>query len=319
MTPKVSILLLVYNHAKFLRTCLDSALSQETNFEYEIIIGDDCSDDGSSDIVKEYAALHKDKIRPFIHKKRFGGAGVPNLIEITQYAKGSYFLILEGDDYYMHPQKLQKQVDFLDKNPEFSICFHNARVFYDDGSLPEYQLNDNIEKDIFEVDDLVGEQEIWFMATASIMYRKSAFTGYPKWFYESKSGDIPMQIMVARNGKIKYLDELMSAYRKHAGGTSFSDKYNDAGFLQNRINMYHNLDLYLDKRLHNRFNRLKSWYYRFMIDSKQAQQNYFKRITWLLHYFYLAGFPSGNRKLLIVNYAIPKPLLNIYTNIRSKK
>jgi hypothetical protein len=139
----------------------------------------------------------------------------------------------------------------------------------------------------------------------------------PEWFKKSKSGDIPLHFLGAKNGKIKYLDFVMSAYRKHSAGTSFSDKYDDAIFIQNRIEMYQGIDGYLDFKFHERFKKVYAWYYWFMIESRQYQNNYFKRLGIVFRYLSLAGFPIEKTKYALKQYVLPKWIAKTYLFLKN--
>ena len=123
---KVSVCIITYNHARFIGQALESALMQKTNFDYEIVIGEDCSTDNTGLICKKYAEMYPDKIRLLQNDKNLG---VIENFKRTLYAcKGEYVALLEGDDYWTDELKLQKQVDFLESNRDYAIVFHNAEI-----------------------------------------------------------------------------------------------------------------------------------------------------------------------------------------------
>jgi len=134
----VSICTITYNHAKFIRQALDGFLMQETNFPFEVLIHDDASTDGTADIIREYAEKYPDIIKPIFQKENQYSKGVQiSLTYNFPRVKGKYVALCEGDDYWTDPRKLQTQVDFLEANPEFSMCFHPVTVRYEDGSSPD--------------------------------------------------------------------------------------------------------------------------------------------------------------------------------------
>lgn len=126
----VSVCCITYNHAPFIRQCLDGLVMQKTNFKYEIIIHDDCSTDGTTDIVKEYASKYPDLIVPIIQRENQYQNGVRRILAtfMLPIAKGKYIALCEGDDYWIDPLKLQKQVDYLDLNPEVGLCFTDFNI-----------------------------------------------------------------------------------------------------------------------------------------------------------------------------------------------
>lgn len=123
--PLLSVFMITYNHEKYIAEAIESALMQKTSFKYEIVIGEDCSTDQTRETVLEYATRYADKVKP-IYQERNVGAN-KNAASVREACKGKYIALLEGDDYGIDPLKLQKQVDFLEAHPDFSICFHRAK------------------------------------------------------------------------------------------------------------------------------------------------------------------------------------------------
>jgi glycosyltransferase involved in cell wall biosynthesis len=307
--PLVSVHLLTYNHAKFIRQSVESVINQKTNFKYEIIIGDDCSTDGTSQIVREYESKYPDLIKVVSGEKNCGPQ--PNSIRILENCNGKYMAALEGDDYWIDPYKLQKQADFMESNPDFALCFTNTKVEFFDKSSPDYILNQNLQKDVFILDDLIGESEIWFMGTATLFYKFSAIFPVEPWFYKTKSGDIPMIILAARHGKIKFLQEITAAYRRHPDGASNTDYKDDAIFLENRIMMYTNLNKDTNFNYNDKFKRnLGGWYY-LLLNSKQYKNKYFKKISIALKYIQLMYPNIPKLKEVLRDHLMPNWLLKI--------
>lgn len=163
---KVSICIPTYNHEKFIRKCLDSVLEQECTFEYEIIIGDDCSTDGNRKIIVEYVNKFPNIIKPIFHEKNIGGE--KNYLSVHEKASGNYICHLDGDDY-MLPGKLQTQVNFMDNHLDCNICFHRVKVEFEDGTIKDDLINYEQVKNGFTRQDL-----LLYMAVAthsSKMYR----------------------------------------------------------------------------------------------------------------------------------------------------
>jgi glycosyltransferase involved in cell wall biosynthesis len=314
ISPLVSVHLLTYNHAKFIRQSVESVINQQTDFKFEIIIGDDCSKDGTAEIVKEYEAKYPDLIK--VVSGATNGGPQPNSIRILNNCRGKYMAALEGDDYWIDPLKLQKQVDFMEKNPDFAICFTNTKVEFFDGDEQPYNLNDNIEKDVFELNDLIAETEVWFMGTATLFYTKSSIFPIQPWFPKTKSGDIPMIMLAARHGKIKYLPDVTAAYRKHAAGASNTDGKDDAVFLENRIMMYANLDRDTYYKFHAKFKRnIGGWYY-LLLNSKQLKDQYFRRLLISAKYMSLMYPSIPNKKMVIRDHIIPNWAMNLSRFVR---
>ncbi|WP_234736019.1 glycosyltransferase family 2 protein [Tellurirhabdus bombi] len=313
---KVSVNIVTYNQVRFIAEAIESALNQETTFPYEIIVADDCSTDGAREVIEAYQKKYPDKIRAILHEKNLGGAGKFNAISAIEASRGQYIATTDGDDYFTSPHKLQKQVEFMDAHPECSTCFHNAQIIWEDGSYAPELVNGPEQKLISTVEDLVGEDEVWFMATSSVMFRNGLLTDYPDWFYESKSGDIPRYILLAKKGKIGYLPDVMSVYRKNRDGVSFTDHRWDADFLYNRIGMYEGINRELDYRFDRVLRKNIARYYRMMLDSKQYEGRYFPRASIALKYLNL-GRPNWHiTKEIVRDYLVPESLLKVYSAIR---
>lgn len=283
--PKVSVMVLTYNHEDFIRKTLTSILEQKTDFDFEILVGDDASTDGTPGIIREFFEKYPDKIVPFLHEKNLGGFGKANTLHALEQAKGQYIAPMDGDDYWTDPLKLQKQADLLDAEPDVVACFHNAEIVFEDGSFPNEFVNPPDQKIITTVEDLIGEDEVWYMATSAVMFRHGVINEYPRWFHESKSGDIPRYILLGKHGgKFKYINETMSVYRKNRHGMSFTDAYHDETFLLNRIGMYEGINYELGRKYDPRIKKNIGRYYKLLIDSEQASDNPLKRIHYFLKY-----------------------------------
>ena len=209
----LSICCLTYNHEQYLKECIDGFISQKTNFKFEIIIHDDASTDKTLDIIEMYSSLYPDIIVPIIQKENQYSKGIKPIFKyVFPKSKGKYIALCEGDDYWTDPYKLQKQVDFLEANPEYSICFHPVQV---------------LKNGVFENDDLrkVGETStIYDLAkgnyihTPSVVFRNGFLDRLPLSIYQAPAGDYFLHMLNAKKGLIKKLDELMAVYRKHDQG-----------------------------------------------------------------------------------------------------
>ncbi|MCA0230992.1 MAG: glycosyltransferase family 2 protein [Bacteroidetes bacterium] len=308
---KVSVTILTYNQKEFIGKAIESALSQKTNFDVEILVGDDCSTDGAQETILAYQEKYPDKVKAVLHSKNLGQNGLFNTIETLKLAKGTYIAPMDGDDYWTDDQKLQRQVDFMEAHPDFSACFHNALITYEDGT-PSHELNAPDQKEVITAADLVGEDEIWFMATSAVMF-KNGIMHYPDWFLKSSSGDIPRYVILAKHGPIGYVPGVMSVYRKNRGGASFKDHYRDARFLYNRIAMYEGIDKELDYRHHSLLRLNIARYYRMLLDAKQYQKSYFRRARLALKYLQLGQPPREISKEIIRDYVLPKWMMNVYS------
>ena len=214
-TPLVSVLTLAKNHEHFIAACIESVLVQQTDFAVEHIIVDDCSTDGTRQIIADYAYKHESISPVFLS----GGAKPGrNVLALFQKCRSKYVAICDGDDYFTDPLKLQKQVNFLEKHPECSLCFHPVDVVYEDGSPSRvYPTDDMLPKvgnGLYTLKDLLFSN---FIQTNSAVYRWRFRDGLPDWFDPSLvPGDWYWHLLHAEVGSIGFMREHMAAYRRHA-------------------------------------------------------------------------------------------------------
>ena len=308
---KVSVVILTFNQAAFIGKTIESALNQTTNFDYEILVGDDFSTDGARDIILAYQNRYPDKVKAVLHSKNLGQNGLFNTIETLKLATGQYIAPLDGDDYWTDPTKLQKQVDFMDSHPDYSACFHNALITFEDGS-PSVEVNPPNQKKKIEMEDLIGEDEIWFMATSAVMF-KNHVMHYPEWFLKSTSGDIPRYVILAKHGPIGYIPELMSVYRKNKAGASFKDHYRDVRFLRNRIMMYKGINEETNHQFDKSLRKNIARYYRMLLDARQLSRSYFRRAGVAANYLFLKSADLNEVKEVARDYILPKWVVSTYS------
>lgn len=247
VSPKVSISIITYNHAAYIRQTLEGILMQQTDFEYEVIIGDDLSPDNTREILLEYQAKHPDKISLILHEEKAGGIpGKMNFVSTIHAAKGEYIALLDGDDFWTDPLKLQRQVDFLDQNQEHSLCFHNAQIVFEGVEGNERPYNPWTTPQTFQIDDLILNE--WFIHSGSIMYRRKWFPRVKDSFYALPSGDIPIGITLADQGPVGYLPYKMSVYRKNPGSASHQAAHKAIQASKARIQIFEALNGDLENR-----------------------------------------------------------------------
>jgi glycosyltransferase involved in cell wall biosynthesis len=237
---KVSVLVMTYNHAKFISKAIDSALMQETGFNYEIIVSEDCSTDGTRNIVLDYHQRFPGKIRLLLSDQNIHTNAV--VTRGINAAKGKYIALLDGDDYWTSPDKLQKQADFLDSHSECSMCFHNAQAFNEDSNQQPWNWTAPNQKEFSTLDDLWGGN---FIATCSTMFRNNLFEKIPDW-YDSffPITDWPLYILIAEHGKIGYINEVMGAYRLHSGG--LYSPYSEKQKLKKTLDFYRRINKFMN-------------------------------------------------------------------------
>lgn len=217
-TPLVAIRCITYNQAPYIRQCLDGFIMQRTDFPFVAIVHDDCSTDGTDDIVREYAERYPDIIKPIFETENQYSKKDGSLSKIMTKAcnetGAKYIAICEGDDYWTDPLKLQKQVDFLEKNPEFVFAAHNA-IVKDEKTNKLHCFNNWLEQEIFTLSDLISPK--WLFPTQSIIYRSETYLSnrIDASFF---NGDLFLQLTLCRNGGlIHYSNDCMSVYRRGVG------------------------------------------------------------------------------------------------------
>lgn len=242
---KLSVSITTYNHEKYIAQALESVLNQKTSFDFEIILGEDDSIDGTREICKKYASDHPDKIKLFLNDRKnviyINGkpTGRWNFINNLKHAKGDYIALLEGDDYWTDPLKLQKQVDFLDSHPDCAISFHNVEVIYENHPEKNHLFHRSDIKKVHTLRDIIPCN---FISTCSTVFRNRLFEDFPGWFYSIPMGDWPLHILNAQHGNACYINEIMAAYRVHEGGVWSTE--NRVLILKNTIDAAKIIDRY---------------------------------------------------------------------------
>jgi len=218
---KLTILCVTYNHDKYIRQALNGFVKQITNFKYQILISDDASTDNTQRIIKEFSNRYPKIIKSILRSKNVGGK--ENFEHALSLIKSEFIAICEGDDYWTDPNKLQKQVDYLEKNMEYSICSHNVIVRDETGvEIKEHEWLGKDHRQNSTIEDILKYGSGG--ATCSLVFCHSAFTGYPEWSKSIKGGDWLLQILCCMSGKMKYFPEVMGVYRRHKYNSLFAAK-----------------------------------------------------------------------------------------------
>ncbi|MDB5177142.1 MAG: sugar transferase [Candidatus Saccharibacteria bacterium] len=212
--PVVTIICITYNQEKFIGQAIESFLAQKTKFSIEALIHDDASTDNTASIVADYAKRYPNIIKPLYEKKNQFSSGNDGFInEMFNQARSKYIAVCEGDDYWSDPEKLQRQVDFLDEHPDYAVCFHRGRITFEDESKPDMFFPEKPGARQFTFNQLLKQN---FILANSVMYRRQKQTDI------LPSGALPLDwyahLYYAQFGKIGYIDKVMSVYRRHRGG-----------------------------------------------------------------------------------------------------
>lgn len=230
---KASVCCITYNHEKYIAQALDGFFLQQTDFDFEIVIADDASRDGTRSIIESYMQRYPGRINYIRNEPNMGV--MPNFTQALKACRGEYVAICEGDDYWTDPNKLQIQSDLLDSKPGISFCFHKAEVYNETEKRVVRVTNENQQQTEFTTSDLI--EKGWFIMTASIMFRNSAFN-IPEWFSSLKYGDHPLQLLCSLNGNARFIDRTMSVYRVHNTGIT-----NNFSMVNGYLHTMHVLDL----------------------------------------------------------------------------
>ncbi|MHA7129374.1 glycosyltransferase [Algoriphagus namhaensis] len=259
-SPLVSICCITFNHGSFIKDALEGFLAQKTNFPFEILIYDDASTDGNIEILKEYAAKYPDLIHLEIAEENRYSDGIRamNIRYNLPRAKGKYIALCEGDDYWTDPEKLQKQVDFLEQHSEYSACVHGAKIYNEYTNSFEHSKYENRVEDKDLGMFRIFEESGGVYPTCSLVFRKDKLV-YPKDLMHFSGGDLILIIFLATQGRIRFMQEVMAVYRIHQAGVYQGERKNLLFYLSNRKELkyfYRELSPYL-----NQSNKIKlSWF-----------------------------------------------------------
>lgn len=247
----VSIKCAVYNHEPYLRQCLEGFVMQKTNFRFEAIVHDDASTDGSAAIIREYAEAFPEIIKPIYETENQYSKRDGSLTRIMNAAfKGKYIAICEGDDYWIDPLKLQKQVDFLETHPDYLLCGTNGLVLWDKGTkAPEYFNRNFVSRELMP-EDVIGK---WPFPTASLMFRKDLYDIADGFKCKIYSGDIRLILVALANGRIWSLGDVAIVYRKNNDANSSTNRIKSrkdhySFYFEQMIKLYSAYNGYTEKR-----------------------------------------------------------------------
>lgn len=219
--PKVTVRTLAYNHARYIRECIEGVLMQETSFPYEYIIAEDCSTDNTREIVLEYAEKYPDVIRVITSDENVGGT--ENVYRADHRARGEYIAICEGDDYWADPKKLEKQIALMEQFPGCHISFHPVLVEWVGSDLEKqvYKRHKN-KNHLFPVETIIAKGGE-FCPTVSLVFKRESREILWDWLAELPAVDYFTQISAAMNGGALYIDEPMAVYRSGVAGSWSKD------------------------------------------------------------------------------------------------
>lgn len=213
--PLVSVVVIVYNHARYLEKALDAIEVQELAGGLEIVIHDDCSTDGSAEICRQFAARSRHRVKLILQPQNKIGRQLGIWRDIYRQCSGTYIAISDGDDFWMHPHKLAQQCQALDLLPQVDLAFHKtARVHWQNDGVLGYLGDYGEEPRLFSVHEVI-EGDGGFVPTPSIMFRRALVQTLPDWYFEHvAAGDYCLQVFAALRGGAVYLPMCAAAYRQ---------------------------------------------------------------------------------------------------------
>ncbi|SJM90638.1 glycosyltransferase family 2 protein [Crenothrix polyspora] len=256
-SPKLSVCMITYNHAQYIEQAIESVLAQTANFSIELVIGEDASTDETATKIQQFKNATGIRIKARLNNTNLGM--LANFTKTLSECDGTYIALLEGDDFWTQPLKLQQQVDFLESNPEFSMCYHPVQV------LRNHKLeSDTLTLDAPEISSIKDLAKGNFMHTCSVVFRAGLFVEFPASFFSSSVGDYFFHMLNARYGYIKRLSENMAVYRIHEGGVWSSQDNVDLKILNYLDAMIGCFDSEINQLLRDRYQKIayKSFYNR---------------------------------------------------------
>ena len=216
--PSVSVIMITYNHERFIAQAIESVLMQQTDFEVELLIGEDCSTDRTRQVIERYVGSQNGRVRllPFFRPQNMGIK--PNFVDLLGRCQGKYVALLEGDDYWIDPYKLQKQADFLDLHPDYVIIGANALIIRENENYSiAHLLHDKAES--FDC-DTAYLMEINPYPTLTVCFRNHIINEFPEIYYAGLGGDRRLYLLLSQYGKCRYINDVVGVYRIHSGGVS---------------------------------------------------------------------------------------------------
>lgn len=249
----VSVYCMAYNHVDTIKQTIESIICQKTDFAFEILIHDDASDDGTADIIREYAEKYPDIIRPiFQNQNRFKDCNIYREY-LNPIAKGKLIAICEGDDYWIDPNKLKRQAEFMLLNTDCSMTFHAVKQLTGDGKVSDFRP---LKSDGFvPVEQLIRRGGL-FCPTVSLMFRRDVIENWPKFREMADIYDYPLQLLSACMGRVYYFDFISGVYRFAVNNSWTAQRQNkvDIKHLENETSWVEEFNIYTCKKYEDAVN-----------------------------------------------------------------
>jgi glycosyltransferase involved in cell wall biosynthesis len=241
--PTVSVLMLAYNHGRYIRGAVESVIAQRTSFPVEIVVGEDCSTDDTKAVLRDLAEANPGRVRLLLREHNIGANA--NFAHTLSACAGEFIALLEGDDHWVGTEKLQRQIEFLRANPSCSMCFHDA-FFAEGDSLPGPRRFAQPKPHSRLTAAAILARNC--VPTCSVVFRRSALPVLLPAILRLPMLDWPMWVLLSLVGYLAYLDEVWGCYRVHAGG-SWSSQSNEKQ-LRNTVLFYDTILQVLPRALH---------------------------------------------------------------------
>lgn len=238
--PLVSAHIITYNQEPYIAQTIEGALRQQTDFEVEILVGEDCSTDGTRRIVLDYQRQYPQRIRMITSDRNVGAFA--NSQRVLQACRGRYLALCDGDDHWTSPHKLQTQVEFLEAHPEYSLCCHDVEVVCD--GVAKMNRFAEFTRDTFAFDDAVMSH---FISTSSVVCRREPMMAIPPWFQDYRAIDVFVELLLLDQGLGRYLHETMGVKVDNPGGISLIPEER-AARTGSLLHMYQRLDQHTEGR-----------------------------------------------------------------------
>jgi glycosyltransferase involved in cell wall biosynthesis len=307
---KSSVLMVTYNHERYIAQALSSVLAQRVDFDYEIIVAEDCSTDDTRAIVMDFQRRNPNRIITLLRERNLGGHS--NFRGALAACSGEYVALLEGDDYWTHKDKLQLQVDFLDAHPDHAVC--STRAEFVDEAAGSGSVNPVVSAGSYTIADLFDTN---FVATCTVMYRRGSIGALPDFLFKLKMGDWPLHILAARSGKIRLLDEVTSVYRIHPGSAWSSLSPGDQMLATTK--MLRAMDRHLGFKYTDAIRPAVARRYLDLADTARLNGSRMETASHLLSYACYGAWQPGNRRLLagLAAYALMGSWYRVFSRAKS--
>lgn len=253
--PILSIVCCTFNHEKFIKNAIDGFLLQKADFPFEVVIHDDASSDNTQQIIESYYLKYPEIIKPVFQKSNQFSLGKKIFPIALQFCLGKYIAICEGDDFWIASDKIQKQVDFLEKNLSASFTAHSVEILDDTQKFNIYDPFENHPIGYFETGDILQKH---FIPTLSIVFRRDALV-LPEWYYNCRSGDIAIELILSLYGPGYFFPEKMGCYRHHDGGIT-KCLVNHSKIYKQNYRLYKNFNILSEGKFEKEINKKLAFY-----------------------------------------------------------